>query len=60
MANPTAAFIATVNAEMDANYKLAKSGAISWDDFHARQIAMHNRIDAAGLRAAWLADFRGQ
>lgn len=53
-----AAFINTVNAEMDANFAQARSGAMTWDDFHARQCDLHDRIDRAGLRAAWLADFR--
>jgi hypothetical protein len=49
---------ATINAEMDASFAQAKSGAMTWHDFHARQIDLHNRIDRAGLRAAWIADFR--
>ena len=54
----TEAFIVAVNAEMDENFDKAKSGTISWDDFHRAQKAIHARIDRAGLRDAWLADFR--
>lgn len=31
---------------------------MTWDDFHPRQIDVHNRIDRAGMREAWLADVR--
>jgi hypothetical protein len=54
----TDTLIAAVNAEMDANYALFKAKAITWAEFGARQIVLHNRIDAAKARDAWLADWR--